>query len=1120
MKVSGRPEETEILLKHINSVVARMEQLHTLFQPNSEFVTIFDSSEGRQWAKYCNLHLQSSKEGKTPQTAPNNQSIVNWLDALYPKIRNIIVYIRYISQWGTMSFDQLELAVNKIPDFDLRWNNHLTLSIFSIFVQLSKLALFINKHHLILYYALMIPEAKSDDIANVNRAEFQSYIKFIESCLNEPFTHLKFNFQNMKEKLARFSSNISPFITKIFDTYPLINWDAFSIFNQNKTHPESTLPNDDFLILQNLRLIKETIFYFLFIFPETTISNECLSLYVESLLSECNQIAITNTFRISLDDFLKIEPNTIFNKTLIQAAQLQTKRKFNSSHIQRILRTTFLLKDVLNACKYNKELLPTSLNIITALGGIAYYELECCFLFNATSNTNDKDSIKAMKNEVIQLLSVLIEIARFINQESEAIKRFFIYNIAVIDCQFLSKQLMPEMIQANYGEREVNIGKLIQDLLSSLETLDLPQYDEGVRYEFTPWLISHARYLATYSEMKTRERISFLNPIFEHLTTIRQHIYFATKPIEALLKYVPLNYLWGYSNQFLSIIKNPEISTGILSCLLEIFTYFSYDFEIVRQILNEMQNQKKIFRDIKASLFLRITNELSELLKKDSYQVGINKQSHLFQQKDFFHVRQYATVHEGIKQTLVISQTKSASANSQILKIFEKMPETIVVFEDIDQTAKYFRENIPSTLSKYLINENMLPEFMDLDMKYAAASQILKLIFASLGNSYQRSLYSTNLKESSSKGTTSFDSQIQLLEGKEIPEEQGADNQRIIIKLENRLEELLQKEYGTAIYIKQLRGFYKSSQSEPDPSVYFSSNSLSYLLSNLGLHAGVRIDAILNDQISKSISQIYSNFCELLPQLQNWLSEFSEKGTLPLEICHNQNMNKSIKEIQILSVALTLRSLLREEISSVVENSSPGLKSLLDAAFRRKKPEDLSPKEILLREILSGDTEEMPFIRFRLQEMNIQKQQESNFFYFYLALLFMNNQLLKSKYNASHEYITGNLHLFPTSINAILRVSDLLFDDIIKNDYSSRKENIKGLFSTLNLIILKLKSQSLSEKNQQLSNDYSNYSNVLTIIANIFKSEIPWVSSDTYEILLPTYSTNSFNHAYSMITNN
>ena len=1105
MAASGRPEDTEILFRHIELITAKMELLHTLFGPGSEYVKCFDTSEGKTWAKYATNYTQALTSGTPLPSPPSGNSMKQWLLTQYPKSQMIFHTIKYICQWSSMTLYQIEMSIQKINELDIRWNQHNTLSLCSLFVQLVKTIIYIGRNQFLVNYALMVPVAPNEETAGTNKKEFSKYIEFINSCYSAPFEYVSKKLQSIKVKMARLASITGTLIAKLFGTFPLIEWEPFSVFTKRTSPPDSTLPADEFIILQNIMLFKETIFFFLFVFPDTTKSNECFSLIIEALLSESPFIPITRTIRIPLTEFLAIAPNDIFNKTLLEASVLQTTRKFSTSHMQRILRVTFLLKDVLHICEFNSSLLPSLMNHITALGGLAYYELETYFMFDE------------VRNEAFELLAVLLDLARLVRKNSESLERFFIFNLATVDAQFLAKQLSPAVMQTSYGTNEVNIAKLAGDILSSIMSLDLEEFDKGLRYDFTALLITHTRYLAKFCELKTRERISFIDPIFEHLSTIRQHIYFATNPLDAFLMFVPLHKMWNCSSRFVSFVRNPQIKVGNLPCLLELFTYYSFDKNVLRQLPVEIQKLSKRFNDTRGALFLRLQDGLSEKVGKNSPHVRIAQQSHSFSYANGgFNAKEFATPHGNIKRELVVSQTQTISAVVEIKKIFERMPTEVVLFKNVDQTAHYFASNLTSNLAKYLFKEVDSPEFPLLDMSFAAAAQFIWPLFSALGYSFQRRLFECRLVESSTAGSISFDKQIELLKGHAVSDDTPI-TRTLIVKIEKRFTDFLKTGARATMYIRPLRGFWNIVESEIDSSAFFTAESIHYMVSNLGIHSGVRIDRILTEQIAESITNIFNSFVETLPQLSSWYDEFCKNSTLKQDILQNVKLNAATQEMQVLGVALTLRAILRDEMKAIVDETIPGLSSLIQSALHRIKPSELKEGAILIREVFCGNTPDMPFVRARLQEKGIAKQDNSILFFFFFGIIFMNPQFTYAKYDAAHECITGNLHLFPTAIGGILSVSDILFNNLTDN--TTRTNGVKVMFQVLATII---GSKALLAKKEEthsppLAQCCRECCLALTVLSNMFPAAIPWVDYGTLESYFPTRSVN---HAYSVAAEN
>ncbi|EAX94320.1 hypothetical protein TVAG_466780 [Trichomonas vaginalis G3] len=1087
MASSGRSEETEVLCQHIDTVTSKMEQILLLFSPGSDFVKCFDSGEGKTWATYVQQYTNSITMKTDAPKVPSGSSMNKWLASMYPKINKIAASIKYIGQWATLSIYQLKLAIGKIIELDIRWNQNTTITLCKIFVQLVKVMLFFNQTQLLRNYALIVANAPSKEFVGISN-DFPKILHLMDNCTISPFHCLAVNIEPIKGKMARLASNIGTFIAKLFGVFPLIEWEPFSIFTKRTAQPESMLPADEFIILQNISLFKETLFFFLMTFPDTTSKNECFGLIVEALLSEIPVIPITRLVSISLDDFLKLCPSDVFNKTLLNAAILQTKRKFNTSHIQRIIRVTILLEDILNICKFNISLLPPLMNFITALGGLAYYELDTCFYF------------KEPRNEAMHLLSVITDIAELIRLNFNYIQRFFLFNIASTDTQYLERQLSQAVVTACSTLKEVDMSKLITDILSSLLALDLEQFDKGYRYEFTPLLVTHSHYLFKFAEIKTRERVSFLDPIFEHLSVIRDHIAFATNPIQAFLNYVPLHTMWNHLTFLGTIIRGTEIQINYTPSVLKMFTFFSYDTCVLRQLGIECQNVVKKYSEIRGHLFLRITQSITQKIDSESPEVRILMQTHSFLTgMSGFKSEEFSLPKGSSKKKIVLMNADNIEKTQQIGSFFERVPQSVVLLKNPDYAAGYYANNITENLTRFMFPSDVTPSFYYMDMAFTASTTFIWPLFTALGSSFQRRLFEYRLRESSYPNQNKLDAQIQSMLGLR-KEDTPINNNTLILRIERTYVEFISKKFKNCLYIPPLKGFWGLNNSK-DSCQFFTLGSIEFLIRSLGINAGFRINKLLTMKCVEAISSIFRTFCDLEPQINSWYDDNRRYGNIKPEIAQNPHISVAVENMQRLGVCLALRSLLREAIKKIVDRNLPGLTTLIDAAVKRK--ENLDPREVLIREMLCGDTPEVPFIRTKLQTFNFKKLKKSSHFFFFFGILLLSPTFNNAKYDSAHDAIKENMHLFPNAIAAIIRCADTMFEDLADRTPSNPVylKGIETMLSTLRSII----------HFKQASNDNSAATSI-TVMASLFPKAIPSIPYATIDAYFPSRTVN---HAHS-----
>jgi len=1095
MTATGRPDDTEVLSRHIPFLDGKMECLNVLLAPSSELNRLLETSDGKNWVRFVESYFTAVAAQKSLPNNPRSQFLAN--AHKNTKIIEALSLIKYIYRWTFLTQHQLPLVVNNLADFDIRWNQSITIQVCKLFVQFCKVIHYIKYNYNIRYFLLILFFSKEPEF-DFLRPDISPIIAFLLGVQKNPFEHIRNSFSALSIKLTRFSLKIGTFLAKLFGSLPLYEWDAYSIFHKESSQPESTLPNDEFIILSNISLFKDTIFYYILTFPEASKNKECFSFIIKTVLSEAPVIYFSPTFKVPLGVFLK-DVGSVFDQNVLNEIETIAKNKLSASHAQRMLRVTFLLKDIYHMCQFSTSLLPSLFNNIISLCSLAFYEINCYFMYSTPLN------------EAMDLLTVLLDIVKLIINNSQDIKRFFVFNLATCDAQFLEKQLTPLIAYSSSSDKDNSLPYLIQDLLVPLLSLDLEHFDHGVRYDFSGWLITHNRYLASFAKSKMRDRLSFIDPIFEHLSTIRFHMGLAVDPVESFFQHVPLYSLWVHISSFLSHVKDTSISINNIPSLLDLFNYFNFDEYVLRQLPSEIRSTIDKFNEIRGSLFIRITSSICEMLDKSSPHVKIGEQSHSFVSETsdaslLFSPKDFATTHRGLSKGLAVSQIKSTTSVVQMKEMFSRIPQTIIhprfpgnPNQDIDKTASYFAKYITDNLAKYLF-PNGIPNPSYIDMSFAAASQFLWPLFSGLGHSYPRRHFECRLVESSQSSALTYQDQLNLLSGASTMD--GTINmQRIVAKFEDKIMNFISNDYKGTLYLVPLKGFWSSHSSVNDVSEFFSARGFRYLIQNLGIHCGARIDAMLTQRATSAMKTVYEKYLATKHQLVQWKNFIESKNDLPLESSSIGRLDDAGNEMIVLGVCLTLRSLLLNEIKDFSEQCAHGIKGFIDAAFKKEMNVEAISPESLLKELFCGDPSYQPFIRSRLLRFNIEKDDDLHLFFLFLSLILFSHQWDQSKYIPLYQAITNNLHLFPVAASAMIQHIDIFFKRL-ENDKDSKIKEGMGLF--YNVL-----AQVVAQKRQFISDDLAR---ALTIIADLFTRNCRDIE---YGRLSESFPNRTINFAYS-----
>lgn len=842
MTASGRVEELEALYNHIDYLNSRLDMFDSMTGASSYVYKEFHSTQGEKIKKAIDQYL-TTKDAPTKKGATLNlsghQQFINKL-ATY-KFYIYAQALKYMYQFCFLTKHELKNLCERVKDFDLRWNQYITIRCCQLYVQYCKTILFIKAHPISKYIIL---------VSSYFPKEFQIYEKvcdstmmsktssFIISCSQDPLSFIHTDVEFLSSPLARLAGTVGAFIARLFGTFPLIDFNQFSIFDSPASQTQSTLMNDEFIILSHLSLMKETLFFFLFAFFEKTNTNQCFELVVESLLTESPKISLSKIFMVPINDFLSYSQNGYIPDRLLMMAEEMSINKFTTSHKQRMMHVTFLIQDILGIVKFRLGMLPHLINNIVAVCGMAFYELDQYFMFN---------NLRCA--EAIELLSVTLELADLIRKNQEDIKRFFIYNLSTVDNQFLKQQLSPDAFKNLTDKQyEYEIVMLLNSLSDSLDAINIVDYDNGVRYDFTAFEITYGRYLRVFNDLKCRVRLTFLEPIFEHLTTIRFHMELARNPLETFLYYCPLHSLWRHTipivsgnvfdgtindNTWTRHINDPNIPIIHSASLLQIFTFFSHDFKCLRQMPDVVSNMKIVFSIIRQKLFEKVQKIISQNLDPSSQVVRVGLQSRDYSKVKKFYTGEFTafTAHKfskGMKE----AQYKAVTLTNQVKMFSQSIPKSIMLFEDSpDQTALYFAKTLMQSLSGSLFPMK-IPDPSLMDRSFTAASEYLWPIWAILRAPFPFQMFlCRHLNSFPLETSNKIQEQLKYFTG-EVPyvakpkekQENNSNQQQndpnpmnflslkkteLITGIEHKYDAFIDHKYENMIYLSSLKGFWK-----------------------------------------------------------------------------------------------------------------------------------------------------------------------------------------------------------------------------------------------------------------------------------------------------------------------
>lgn len=1116
----------EVIAQHGEVVLSKLENLRVLLGPNTPLPQALDNSKKKKKALLDSLTAYEKYvrgEGEYPKQEPRKPGKTPWPVTLLEHCIEPYKILRYASQWIRIA-RQCLLDTSRTADFDIRWNQLLTVKFCQIFTSFCRVFVFMKSFSIVKIISLIVPYY-IDDIPELKEyvTDSRKLINLITLSLSDPFANVYNLIQPVGKKLNRLAATIGTYIAQLFGPFPLIEWANLSIFRKPPETPETTLEDDDFFILRNITLLKDTMVYFVTVFSQEIGSDsDSFNVVIENLLTESPVVPITVTTRVPIRDFLKYSRRSPINDDVQQVIDLSAPRKFATSHRKRIQNVTILLNEIKSMCEFNNNLVCQYFPNIISLCALGYYEFSQYFTF-------DKNSVCV---DALDLLAELLDMVKIIRQNHDDIQRFFIYNLSTIDVEFLKAQIA----QIN---NDSPIPSLLNPLVSALETLSIDDYDKGSCYHFLGYNLTYGRILYYYNHLHNTSIVSYAEPLFEHLTTILTHAEFAEDPTRCFFKYCPIQRLWTYSGRFVEHIVNPAVPISRCITLLEVFTYFAQDQNIYIYP-KEKDNQKNNFELVQMTLLKRIRESLMRECNNSSiyHQLGLQTRDlckdGADKSKDHFNLNKFKFTSNVPKEELIKQFTEQNQFQKELRGFFTRVPQQIRVFDEIKKPSAYFENGLTQNISSYLFPTQM-PEGMSLDRGFSTAFQFLWQIFAQMGKPFPRNMFRARLFEGTQASSDNYIQHVNLMTGVTPYDGLIPKSPSLVESLQYQIFKFIKQSFKQSIYLAPLRGFFdisdksdimsfdsqsssknkdKDKDKEKDPDVdeaeiqhqqqvqaqldatpkvissdFFSQKAIKYMITNLGANSGFAFDRIVTLAAAECIVNIFKKYIECIQYMPEWYSTLRNKGSLPQDSLGSPTFNFCCTEMIRLGCAMTLREIVLIEMKTGMSNSVPGIQQIIDAAIDRITV-TLTGKEHLICEACSLK-DSMYFIQQNVEKAKIDKQSDFSQFMFFIGLLLNNNIWNDSKYYADYEAISRNLHLFPIALKAFIQVKNSLFVTV---DDLALEHGFKVFYSIFGTIV-----------NQKKVDNGKNYAKAMAQLAIAFPRSIEIIQFGWLHEVFPNY---------------
>ncbi|KAH0788054.1 hypothetical protein GPJ56_008036 [Histomonas meleagridis] len=570
----------------------------------------FKSNDLKNLQKYSSDYVNAVRKNQSP---PSLQG--SFTDAR-EKASNLLLQsikaLDYTCHWTRLVKFQLQMINQSSQEFDFRWNLNVTMSVCKLFTTFAKICLYIHEIPNCQFLVnIFLSSNLNKSTKLLSRSE--DFFFFINSCVDNPLHYIAQEVSKLKDKVSVLIYQILPFFSSLFAEWTIFNWPLLSIYEYA---PEDTIgssmPIDELIYLANISPLQEMMFFFLLSYPSLAEQNQQFAYLSNGIFSECSYVFLSRTFSLPTKHLLKLQKDSTFISSLLSTLDKSTSTKYKTAHLHRIKLLTTLAEDVENFSGIDPNQFLRCIHQIRAITAFSYYEIDQFFKSREQQNWDSNHIIGIAK-----LHRIIDKIGEFFVHEKDLIQRFFVYNLSTADSQYL-QQLLQTFGQSGLGQSGTELLEGAKTIKQAIESLDLQEFDSGTRYDFLPLLITYGRLLYKYNQISTQQNLSFMNPLFEHLSTIRLHCEAAQDPIQFFLDSCSFHLFWIHSKQLMQFVSHQSFPLNCATAIFHIFSFFNYDSINILSHENELKSLKDIFTNLRGKFASLVRSFLSGSLSSNS----------------------------------------------------------------------------------------------------------------------------------------------------------------------------------------------------------------------------------------------------------------------------------------------------------------------------------------------------------------------------------------------------------------------------------------------------------------------------------------------------------------------
>ena len=995
----GNYDDLIILEKHMEIVKQRIKVLVSNVSRVDAASQLFASPDGQKLQRL--LQTKSEAISKNPNLIPREQ--LNLIDNFVKNPMNYLFDVDYIIQVLCGISDTFKKLKDKNVEYDLGFGIKLTIHFCNLFSSYIKTCLTLANIGQQLYTIYAYSRFSSYNQKLTNQLKMAAKLQeFLENITVDPLTFPLKELAFLENQVHSLVRKLAPVCTSLFASFSTFNWSQFYI-ECDDFLGEST---DDLLpqhyIMKYSNVFVTFLRFYILVFPSyLTLHPEHTNLLF-SFLSESDSIHLydlndlkPNENSITINDILKLCKSHKLPPSFSNI-KTETETKSKITHPKRIKHLKNLLSEILEHYEICKETVLLYTDEILALIGFAYYEIDTCL-----KNTQ-------LNKLLIDLLEIVVEFFHIFEEESQIMKRTFVFNLARQDYEYLGNLFSILASRPIETDQLVSFAHATQSIFSSLEHLDLEECDKGVSYDFTPLLLTHGRLLISVYQNSLINSIT--TPILNHMMTIVRHSRLASNPLQTIYDVFPINNIHNLEKAFSNLKQSSPITH--LRTYVNLFRYTP-----------NSKISDNAFERSTTSYIDKLVSSFSDMVKVQSVQTMIIRQSEYDPgfKADAFIPTFTPDVPESYKtQTTIINRL------TNVIEAVSTMPLYVIhgniqkdmlnIFKNklIEKIIEKFKDNEPNPLIYISIINVML--------------QTLQNVFNTIDTPLVPFVLRSLKLQFSKFGTSTLHDKTDIL---------FSSNP---LKLDGYVD-FFRTELGNFIDNNYIRSVYEpfglrfvGDQSTKHPfDLMFAQVPIGDLLQTFGYDAAIASIHEINKHLIDSIKYLHRTFSVLKSQIVSWMSNYQQNHQFPHEVLENSTIKEASRHLLRMGVANVLYGMIKNSARSLTSALLPGFVDATQAALVRLTT-NIQPEDALVAEMI-GVSQTNYFLTEQVKKI-INQETDIVPFFFYLSLLFSNPDWDHISFHEDNDSFTSNVQLLIVGFGIILDLKDVLFnttEDILEN---------------------------------------------------------------------------------------